>query len=404
MSVPENPQSPPDHRDLGNSLDLFHFQEDAPGMVFWHPRGVALYRELRNAARRRCLADGYSEIMTPQVLREPIWQRSGHWTHYREDMFHFDDGKESVALKPVSCPGHLEILKRRQLSYRDLPLRLSEFGLVHRNEPSGALHGLFRLRQFTQDDGHIFCLPEQLDREVERFATGLTAFYRAFGFTDIDVKLSTRPVCRAGDDALWTRAESLLGQAASAAGLRWMEQPGAGAFYGPKLEFSLRDAWDRLWQCGTIQLDLVLPERFGVQYASRQGAREVPMMLHRALFGSLERFMGVLLEHSGGRLAPWLSPEQVRLLPVGESHASQARAMAETLNGAKLRVGVDAGPETLALRVQRAHADKVPFAIILGDREIGSNSATLRERAGANRTLPQIEAVDLLVRQCTPPL
>lgn len=404
MSVPANAPAPPDHRDLGNSLDLFHFQDDAPGMVFWHPRGLAIYRVLAEAARRHCQREGYSEVMTPQVLRDSIWERSGHWTHYRDDMFRFDDGKEPVALKPVSCPGHLEIVKRRRLSYRDLPLRVSEFGLVHRHEPSGSLHGLFRLRQFTQDDGHIWCLPGQLDAEVKGFAAGLLAFYRVFGFDRFDVKLSTRPASRVGDDALWARAESLLGNAASEAGLAWSEQPGGGAFYGPKLEFSLRDGWGRLWQCGTIQLDMVLPERFGLQYASSDGRREAPMMLHRALFGSLERFMGVLLEHSAGRLDPWLAPEQVRVLPVSESHGREACALAAALNQTKLRVGVDVDPGTLALRIHRAHADGVPFVVILGQREIDSGSATLRERAGGNRTLPQPEVADFLVRQCRPPL
>lgn len=404
MSVPADAPSPPDHRDLGNSLDLFHFQDDAPGMAFWHPRGLALYRVLAEAARRHCHAEGYCEVVTPQVLRQPIWERSGHWTHYSEDMFRFDDGKEPVALKPVSCPGHLEIVKRRRLSYRDLPLRVAEFGVVHRHEPSGSLHGLFRLRQFTQDDGHIWCLPGQLDGEVKGFATGLMAFYRAFGFDSFDVKLSTRPTSRVGDDAQWARAESLLGRAASEAGLAWSEQPGGGAFYGPKLEFSLRDAWGRLWQCGTIQLDLVLPERFGLHYVCSDGTFEVPMMLHRALFGSLERFMGVLLEHSRGRLEPWLAPEQVRVLPVGESHGPQARALAAVLDQSKLRVGVDIDHETLALRVHRAHADGVPFVVILGKREVESASATLRERSGGNRTLPQAELADFLVRRCSPPL
>jgi threonyl-tRNA synthetase len=385
-------------------LDLFHFQDDAPGMVFWHPRGLTLYGLLRDAARRRCHAQGYLEVMTPQVLREPIWQRSGHWTHYREDMFIFDDGKESVALKPVSCPGHLEIVARRSLSHRDLPMRLSEFGLVHRREPSGALHGLFRLRQFTQDDGHIFCLTEHLDSEVELFASGLKAFYRAFGFDDIDVKLSTRPASRVGDDALWASAESLLGRAASLASLAWSEQPGGGAFYGPKLEFSLRDAWGRLWQCGTIQLDLVLAGRFGLHYASPGGAREVPMMLHRALFGSLERFMGVLLEQTRGTLPPWLAPEQVRLLPVGEPHSNIARALVDSLAGSGLRAGVDPGPDTLARRVHRAHVDGVPFAVILGDREIAAGSATIRERGGENRTLAQAEVAEILACRCRPPL
>ena len=402
MSVPAEPESPPDHRDLGNSLDLFHFQDDAPGMVFWHPRGLTLYSVLRDAARRRCRSEGYSEVMTPQVLREPIWQRSGHWAHYQQDMFSFDDGKEPVALKPVSCPGHLEIVKRRSLSYRDLPVRIAEFGLVHRREPSGALHGLFRLRQFTQDDGHIFCLPEQLDGEVQRFASGLRDFYHAFGFDVIDVKLSTRPVDRAGDDALWTRAESLLGNAATLAGLAWSEQPGGGAFYGPKLEFNLLDGWGRLWQCGTIQLDLVLPSRFGVHYASNVGDREVPMMLHRALFGSLERFMGVLLEHSRGKLAAWLAPEQVRVLPVSEQHVPYAQMLISDLRAGEVRAFLDTSSDSLGLRIFRAHSDGVPFSLIAGQREVESGSATIRARDGRNQTLQRGEAVELLRQQCAP--
>jgi threonyl-tRNA synthetase len=404
VSDPAGLPSPPDHRDLGNSLDLFHFQEDAPGMVFWHPRGLTLYGVLRDAARRHCQAEGYSEVMTPQVLREPMWQRSGHWTHYRDDMFAFDDGKESVALKPVSCPGHLEIVRRRSLSHRDMPLRVAEFGLVHRREPSGALHGLFRLRQFTQDDGHIFCLPEQLDEEVGRFARGLVTFYHAFGFDVIDVKLSTRPASRVGDDELWSRAESLLGRAASHAGLSWAEQPGAGAFYGPKLEFSLQDAWGRLWQCGTIQLDLVLPDRFGVHYAAADGQRSVPMMLHRALFGSLERFMGILLEQSAGKLAAWLAPEQVRVLPVSDSQAAQATTLTSDLRAGGLRAGLDASSETLALRIYRAHGDGVPFVVILGNREIESGSVTVRERDGENRTRSRAAVEAFFHERCTPPL
>ncbi len=402
MSSPAEPTSAPDHRDLGNSLDLFHFQDDAPGMVFWHPRGLTLYRSLRDAARRHCRAEGYFEVMTPQVLREPIWARSGHWTHYRDDMFAFDDGKEPVALKPVSCPGHLEIVKRRSLSHRELPLRFAEFGVVHRREPSGALHGLFRLRQFTQDDGHIFCLPEQLDSEIERFARGLEMFYRAFGFDLSEVRLSTRPASRVGDDGLWSRAESLLGDAASRAGLSWSEQPGGGAFYGPKLEFNLRDAWGRLWQCGTIQLDLVLPERFGIHYASGEGRREVPMMLHRALYGSLERFMGMLLEQCGGKLPPWLAPEQVRVLPVTEAHVASAAVVLSELGAAEVRASLDTSSETLALRVFRAHGDGVPFVLILGNRELASDSVTIRERGGGNRTLPRADATAYFRKSCAP--
>jgi len=317
-------------------------------------------------------------------------------------MFAFDDGKESVALKPVSCPGHLEIIKRRSLSHRDLPLRVAEFGVVHRREPSGALHGLFRLRQFTQDDGHIFCLPAQIDAEVDRFAKGLAMFYRAFGFDIVDVKLSTRPASRAGDDELWSRAESLLGRAASNAGLAWAEQPGAGAFYGPKLEFNLKDGWGRFWQCGTIQLDLVLPGQFGVHFASSDGGRQVPMMLHRALFGSLERFMGILLEQHAGKLAPWLAPEQVRVLPVGAPQHGYAQSVAAEIAAAGIRVDIDASSQTLAQRIFQAHASAVPFAVILGTREAAGGSATIRERGGQNQTLSRAQALDLLRERCRP--
>ena len=391
---------PPDHRDLGNALDLFHFQEP----LFWHPRDVTLYHVLCDAARRRCRAEGYAEVRTPQVLRESIWRRSGHWTHYHEDMFGFDDGKESVALKPVSCPGHLEIIKRRTLSHRDLPLRVAEFGLVHRREPSGALHGLFRLRQFTQDDGHILCLAEQIDAEVERFATGLAAFYRGFGFDIVDVRLSTRPASRAGEDQLWTRAEALPGQAATNAGLAWSEQPGGGAFYGPKLEFNLEDGWGRYWQCGTLQLDLVLPGQFGVRFDASDGSRQVPIMLHRALFGSLERFLGIVLENSAGNLAPWLAPEQVRVLPVGEAQHAAARSCVAELDAAGIRVQIDESAESLSHRIFRAHAAAVPFAVILGTREAAAGTATIRERGGQNQTLARAHAIEALRQRCRPAL
>jgi threonyl-tRNA synthetase len=371
-------------------------------MVFWHPRGLTLYRVLCDAARRRCRAEGYSEVKTPQVLRESIWQRSGHWTHYHDDMFGFDDGKESVALKPVSCPGHLEIIKRRSLSHRDLPLRIAEFGLVHRREPSGALHGLFRLRQFTQDDGHIFCLPEQIDAEVERFAKGLATFYRAFGFDVVELKLSTRPASRAGDDELWARAESMLGRAAANAGLVWSEQPGGGAFYGPKLEFNLQDGWGRSWQCGTIQLDLVLPGQFGVHFAAGDGSRQVPMLLLRALFGSLERFMGILPEQNAGTLAPWLAPEQVRVLPVSGPQHESAQTLPAELDAGGLRVDIDTSSQSLAHRIFQAHASAVPFVVILGNREAAAASVTVRERGGQNQTLPRAQAIDLLRERCRP--
>ena len=282
-----------DHREIGRRLDLFHFQEEAAGMVFWHPRGYRTLRALQALIRRHAEADGFAEVQTPQLLRQPIWEMSGHWQHFRSNMFVMAD--DALAVKPVSCPGHLEILRRRAPSYRDLPLRYSELGLVHRNEPSGTLHGLFRLRQFTQDDGHVFCEADQVEAEVARFCRSLVELYVALGFERVEVSFASRPDERAGTDEVWDRSEGLLQQAAARAGLMPEHAPKAGAFYGPKLEFALPDRLGRRWQCGTIQLDLVLPERFDVAYVDRAGDRVRPIMLHRATLGSLERFLGVVL-------------------------------------------------------------------------------------------------------------
>ncbi len=308
-----------DHRQIGKRLDLFHFQEEAPGMVFWHARGLSLFRQLELAARRQLERQGYEEVRTPQLLKKAIWERSGHWHSFPEGMFVLQ--AEQAALKPVSCPGHVEIFRRRAASFRDLPVRLAELGVVHRDEPSGTLQGLFRLRQFTQDDGHVFCAPDQIQDEVVRFLRGLFDLYAAFGFHDVAVALSLRPEKRTGSDEIWDRAEALLASSAERAGLEYTEQPGAGAFYGPKLELSLRDCFGRAWQCGTIQLDFVLPESFDIHYVDSGGARRRPAMLHRALYGSVERFLGVLLEHHGGVLPAWLAPDQVVVTAISEAAA-----------------------------------------------------------------------------------
>ena len=393
-----------DHRNIGKIQRLFHFQEEAPGMVFWHPRGFALYRALEAAVRRQLSRDGYEEVRTPQVLRQSIWEASGHWQSFSTGMFKLAGDDVPSAIKPVSCPGHLEMARRMALSYRDLPLRLAELGLVHRDEPSGVLHGLFRLRQFTQDDGHVLCEEAHVAGEVARFCASLRAFYGALGFDELRVGFSTRPAERAGDDALWDRAEALLASAAEQAGLAPVLQPGEGAFYGPKLELSLGDRTGRSWQCGTIQLDLVLPERFDVNYVDASGERRRPVMLHRAMLGSLERFIGVLLEHYHGQLPAWLAPEQVVVAPVGAAHRAYAAELAERLRTASLRARLDAGDATLSWRIRDAHALGVPLLCVVGDREVEARSVAVRERDAPAWNAPLDAAVAKLVTRVAPPV
>ena len=391
-----------DHRSIGNKLDLFHFQEEGPGMVFWHPKGWALYRLIEDYIRRRMKAVGFQEIKTPQILARAFWERSGHWQFYSEAMFRFEDASVEAALKPVSCPCHIQIFARTALSYRDLPLRLCELGVCHRDEPAGTLHGLFRLRQFTQDDGHIFCADEHIAGEIERFCRGALAFYAALGFPDVHVALSTRPPERAGDDATWDLAEARLAAAAEAAGLRPTLQPGEGAFYGPKLELSVGDHVGRRWQCGTIQLDLVLPARFDIHYVDAAGQRRRPAMLHRALYGSLERFVALLLERDV--LPAWLAPVQVVLAPVGPEQRPAAAAILGQLRAAGLRAELDERDETLARRVAEAHAGAVPCFAVIGPREVASDALALREGAGAQRVLGREQAITHLLQRCAPPV
>ncbi len=390
-----------DHREIGRRLDLFHFQEEAAGMVFWHPRGYRTLRALEALVRRHAEADGFAEVRTPQLLRVPIWEASGHWQHFRQNMFVL--AGDELAVKPVSCPGHLEILRRRAPSYRDLPLRYSELGLVHRDEPSGTLHGLFRLRQFTQDDGHVFCEEGQIEAEVARFCASLIELYAALGFEQVEISFASRPDERAGTDEVWDRAEQLLQQAAARAGLEPVHAPKAGAFYGPKLEFSLPDRLGRRWQCGTIQLDLVLPERFDVEFVAASGARVRPLMLHRATLGSLERFLGIVLEQHEGRLPAWLAPDQVVVLPVEADLQNYAREVEHELKRAGLRVVIDARDESLARRIALAHEHGIPNVVVLGKRERDARSISLRE-AEQPRVLPLSEAARILAEVCAPPL
>ena len=393
-----------DHRILGQQLDLFHLQEEAPGMVFWHPRGFAAYRALESAIRSWTMAAGFDEVKTPELIRSAIWEQSGHWENFRRHMFAFEDEGKSAAMKPVNCPGHIQILKKRSLSHRDLPLRLSEFGVVHRDESSGVLHGLLRLRQFTQDDGHVFLAEADVEQEVARFCSSLHDFYLALGFSDVSVNFATRPEQRAGSDEVWDRAEKALQSAARRAGLACQPKPGEGAFYGPKLEFELGDRLGRRWQCGTIQLDFVLPERFDLSYDDRSGARRRPAMLHRAMVGSLERFLGILLEHHAGRVPAWLAPEQVVVLPVHAEQRSYGEEVVARLRQRGLRARLDASNETLSRRVAEAHALRVPLLWVVGAREAAELRVTERRSEREQRTLPLIEGLSQAEQACAAPV
>ena len=373
-------------------------------MVFWHPRGWTLYRLLEEAARAHVAAGGYREVRTPQILRQAVWERSGHWGKFHDGMFACGDGADASALKPVSCPGHIQLVRRMAPSWRDLPIRIAELGLVHRDEASGTLHGLLRLKQFTQDDGHIFCAPDDVPAEAERFCRELLAFHRRFGFGELSLALSLRPPAgaRLGDDAAWDRAERVLADVVDRLGVPCELQPGAGAIYGPKLELVVRDRRGRPWQCGTLQLDFVVPQRFDLRYVDADGERRHVAILHRALFGSLERFLGILLEHHGAELPPWLAPEQVAVVPVGAAHAAHAAAACRALAAAGLRARVDADPATLSRRVLRAHHDGVPFVVVVGDREAQAGTLAARARS-ATWSGPAAEIIGELARRCAPP-
>jgi threonyl-tRNA synthetase len=394
---------PHDHRRLGARLDLFHMEEDAPGMVYWHPRGFSVYRSLEEAVRREMCRQGLHEVRSPQLLRRPVWEASGHWSHFAEHMYVLGEGDREGALKPVSCPAHLQIARQRSLSWRDLPYRLGELGLVHRDERSGSLHGLFRLKQFCQDDGHILCAPDQVSAEVARFLARVEPFYGAFGLKPVSVALSTRPPDRMGSDAEWDRAEAWLRQAAEQAGLAVVHQPGEGAFYGPKLELKLEDRLGRAWQCGTIQLDMAMPARFGVWVDGSDGERFRPCLLHRALLGSLERFLGILLEQCGGYLPDWLAPEQAVVLPIVDAQRGYAAEVADRLAQAGVRVRVDASAERLSRRIKEAHQAAVPLVLVVGERERVARRVALRERSG-QQVLDLDPAVQHIAERCAPPL
>ena len=373
-----------DHRKLGKQLDLFHLQEEAAGSVCWHSKGWFIYREIESYVRRRLEQAGYGEVKTPQLVDRTLWEASGHWDKFRENMFTAQSEDErTLALKPMNCPCHVQIFRQGIKSYRDLPLRMAEFGSCHRNEPSGALHGIMRVRAFTQDDAHIFCTEDQITEESVRFCELLQSIYADFGFADVRVKFSDRPDVRAGDDATWDKAESALTDACSAAKLETTLNPGEGAFYGPKLEFVLRDAIGRDWQCGTLQVDFVLPERLDAEYVGEDGNRHRPVMLHRAILGSLERWIGILIEQYSGRMPNWLAPVQIVVASITDSANDYAEQVARTAEAMGLRVGRDFRNEKISYKVREHSVMRVPFILAVGGREADAGTVALR-RLGSN--------------------
>jgi threonyl-tRNA synthetase len=373
-----------DHRKLGKQLGLFHLQEEAAGSVFWHAKGWILYREIEAYVRRRLDADGYSEVRTPQLVDRSLWEASGHWEKFGENMFTAEsEDDRTLALKPMNCPCHVQIFQQGIKSYRDLPLRMAEFGSCHRNEPSGALHGIMRVRAFTQDDAHIFCTEDQITEESVKFCALLQLIYADFGFDEVRVKFSDRPKVRAGDDVTWERAEAALTDATHAAGLETVLNPGEGAFYGPKLEFVLRDAIGRDWQCGTLQVDFVLPERLNAEYVGEDGNRHRPVMLHRAILGSMERWIGILIEQYSGRMPAWLAPVQIVVASITDSANDYARDVAARATAAGLRVEMDLRNEKISYKVREHSVMKVPFIMAVGGREAASGTVALR-RLGSN--------------------
>ena len=380
-----------DHRRLGRELGLFHQQEEAVGSVFWHPKGWTLYRLLENYIRRRLSANGYAEVKTPQLLDRSLWEASGHWEKFRNAMFTVKDEDEDkqriLALKPMNCPGHVQIFRQDLHSYRDLPLRLAEFGSCHRNEPSGALHGIMRVRAFTQDDAHIFCTEDQVTSESVAFCNLLLAVYRDFGFTDVTVKFSDRPPVRAGSDEVWDRAELALKTAVEAAGLSYTLNPGEGAFYGPKLEFVLRDTLGRDWQCGTLQVDFVLPERLDANYIGEDGQRHRPVMLHRAIFGSMERFIAILIEHYAGKFPLWLAPVQIVVATITQDADVYAGEVAAAVRAAGLRAEADLANQKINYKVREHSLAKIPVLMVVGKREAETRSVAIRRLGGKEQEI-----------------
>ena len=370
-----------DHRKLGRQLDLFHLQDEAPGMVFWHPRGWTLWQVIEQHMRRELDAAGYREVKTPQIMDKTFWEKSGHWANYKDNMFLTASEKREYAVKPMNCPGHVQIFNNTLRSYRDLPMRLAEFGSCHRNEPSGALHGLMRVRGFVQDDAHIFCTEDQIAEETRKFNLLVMKIYQQFGFEHVSVKLSLRPEQRAGSDEIWDKAEQGLRDALTACGVEWQELPGEGAFYGPKVEYHIKDALGRSWQCGTIQLDFVLPERLDAEYVAEDNSKKRPVMLHRAILGSLERFIGILIEEHAGSFPLWLAPVQMVVMNITEKQADYCRETVEKLKAAGFRAEADLRNEKIGYKIRDNSQYRYPYQIVVGDKEMENGQVAVRRKA-----------------------
>ncbi|MES2538684.1 MAG: threonine--tRNA ligase [Pseudomonadota bacterium] len=369
-----------DHRKLGRALDLFHFQEEAPGLIFWHPKGWTVWQQVEQYMRRVYQDNGYQEVKAPQILDRSLWEKSGHWENYKENMFTTESENRSYAVKPMNCPGHIQIFRANMHSYRELPLRYGEFGQCHRNEPSGSLHGMMRVRGFTQDDGHIFCTEDQILDECVAYTALLQKVYRDFGFTDIIYKVATRPEKRVGSDEAWDKAENALIESLRRSGCEFEISPGEGAFYGPKIEYTLKDAIGRMWQCGTMQVDFSMPVRLDAEYVAEDNTRKVPVMLHRAILGSLERFIGMLIENYAGALPLWLAPVQIAVLNISDAQADYAQTVAQNLKKQGFRVHVDLRNEKITYKIREHSVQKLPYIVVIGDKERDANTVAVRAR------------------------
>lgn len=386
-----------DHRKIAKTMDLFHTQEEAPGMIFWHNDGWLIYQTIEQYIRQLLRTSGYQEVRTPQILDRSLWEKSGHWDKFGKEMFFSESENHEFAIKPMNCPCHILIFKQGLRSYRDLPLRIAEFGSCHRNEPSGALHGLMRVRSFVQDDGHIFCTEDQIQNEVATFIDQVYDVYADFGFTDIILRLATRPDERIGADAMWDKAEQALAAAMDAKGLKWQLAPGEGAFYGPKIEFHLKDCLNRVWQCGTMQVDFSMPERLGAQYVTEDSGRKAPVMLHRAIIGTFERFMGILIENYAGNFPLWLAPTQLTVMNITDRQREYAAELTKTLINLGFRAKADLRNEKIGFKIREHTLQRVPYLLVVGDREVENNTVAVRTRSGKDLGSLSISALSELI-------
>ena len=382
-----------DHRKLGRSLDLFHFQDEAPGLIFWHPKGWTVWQQVEQYMRRVYQENGYQEVKAPQILDRTLWEKSGHWENYKENMFTTESENRAYALKPMNCPGHVQIFRSNLHSYRELPLRYGEFGQCHRNEPSGSLHGMMRVRGFTQDDGHIFCTEDQILDECVAFTALLQKVYRDFGFTEVIYKVATRPEKRVGSDELWDKAENALIESLKRSGCEYAISPGDGAFYGPKIEYTLKDAIGRMWQCGTMQVDFSMPVRLEAEYVAEDNTRKVPVMLHRAILGSLERFIGMLIENHAGALPLWLAPVQIAVLNISDAQADYAQMVAQNLKKQGFRVHLDLRNEKITYKIREHSVQKLPYIVVIGDKERDANTVAVRARGNVDLGVMPVDAL-----------